>query len=533
MKSLSAAIAWEIWRKNRWGFGLLGALVLLCALLNSVLLRLFPDNPESEWLIPANVILMVFSYVALLAIFSHTEEDAKGSFGFPLRMFALPVRTGALVNRLILLGVTAVILVMVAWTNLLRSLGIDRMPIHYFLLLAATGLVLFQALVWSLASFPKTRALLLTALFFGLIYLGSLPFLPDPAWSRLEKEVTLSMLGVLSFSYLAALRGLQAERCGGWREWDAGHRLIRGFRQWRRHSAAFASPAAGQVWFEWRRNGLVPLSSFLALQLLIFVTMVRPVMAEGVTVLLSVVFGLNIFFVLPLWAILAGLTMARDGCSMRLPLSAFTAIRPISSGELVIAKLKTGGLLSLGASFLMVLYFFGLLVIDTEWRNMDRAFHNGPIVFLLFPVGIVVMTWHLMIGALPVWLTGRAPGFPWSLLVLIAGYFLAGNAGRWFYLHPESWEVLRWLLLIGWLMKLSVAAWAFRAGIRRDLLPSRFVWIYSGIWFAGSIVLVVSAYILCAGTSLPKHLIALIVSLLVPLARVALSPLALDWNRHR
>ena len=83
MKSLSAAIAWEIWRKNRWGFGLLGGLVLLCALLNSVLLRLFPNNPESEWLIPTNVILMVFSYVALLAIFSHTEEDAKGSFGFP------------------------------------------------------------------------------------------------------------------------------------------------------------------------------------------------------------------------------------------------------------------------------------------------------------------------------------------------------------------------------------------------------------------------------------------------------------------
>src|SRR5687768_1603010 len=133
MKSLSLTIAWEIWRKNRWGFVLLGALILLCALLNPVLLT--ADNSANEWAISTNVILMVFSYVALLAIFSHTEADAKGWFGFPARMFTLPVRTAALVNRLILFGVATVILVLFAWTSLLRSLGIDRIPIHYFLLL--------------------------------------------------------------------------------------------------------------------------------------------------------------------------------------------------------------------------------------------------------------------------------------------------------------------------------------------------------------------------------------------------------------
>ena len=285
--------------------------------------------------------------------------------------------------------------------------------------------------------------------------------------------MTLSLLGVLSLSYFTALSGVQAERCGGWREWGAGHRLIRRFRQLRPRSPTFASPSAGQMWFEWRRNGLVPLACFIALQLLILVSMVRPILAEGLSPPMGVVFGLDIFFVLPLWAVLGGLTIARDGASMRLPLSSFTAIRPVSSGELVIAKLKIGIILSIGASIPIVLYFFASLAGDPGWKNMERASHN--LVLLLFPVGIVVMTWHLMIGGLPVWLTGRAPGFPWSLLVLLAGYFCIGRIGSWFYSHPESWEVLSWLLVICFILKLSVSAWAFRAGIRRGLVSPRFV----------------------------------------------------------
>ena len=84
---------------------------------------------------------------------------------FSARMFALPVRTGALVNRLILLEWRQILSCLSGRSLFVRCGSRNADPL--FLLLAVTGLVLFQAIVWSLASFPKTRASLLTALFFS------------------------------------------------------------------------------------------------------------------------------------------------------------------------------------------------------------------------------------------------------------------------------------------------------------------------------------------------------------------------------
>ena len=124
-------------------------------------------------------------------------------------------------------------------------------------------------------------------------------------------------------------------------------------------------------------------------------------------------------------------------------------------------------------------------------------------------------------------LANRPARIPLVLLVLLAGYFCVGRIGSWFYSHPESWEVLSWLLVICFILKLSVSlglppgfAEISSPLVRLGPMPAfgSPAQLFSPCW------LISSALDFC-----PSSIsIALIVSLLFPSLRVALSPLALD-----
>ena len=106
MQSPAYAIAWEIWRKNRWGILIIVAAIPVWALFSRALVGpLQPSGDETlKMLWPvlvllADIVPMWVSLLALGVMFCFTEMDAqRGVPRFPSRLFTLPVRTRTLVT---------------------------------------------------------------------------------------------------------------------------------------------------------------------------------------------------------------------------------------------------------------------------------------------------------------------------------------------------------------------------------------------------------------------------------------------------
>ena len=86
------------------------------------------------------------------------------------------------------------------------------------------------------------------------------------------------------------------------------------------------------------------------------------------------------------------------------------------------------------------------------------------------------------------------------------------------------------------MVKLGLSYWGFRRSLRRGLLSPGFVIGYVGLWLSGAGGLAAWACSLAvSGMDWNPQVLALIPAtvLIVPLARIAVSPLALAMNRHR
>jgi hypothetical protein len=167
---------------------------------------------------------------------------------------------------------------------------------------------------------------------------------------------------------------------------------------------------------------------------------------------------------------------------------------------------------------------------------------------------VLALSFQVFIGTLPLNLTGRIPGFPWSLLPLLL--IIAGiiNAGFWTlkFLHGRDDRILLLLEILAVLvvLKLTVVFWGFWQALRRRLVSPRFVAGFVGLWVLvvvtvlpvilhtcnlHPIATVDPAKLLAIHAMMLKMAVILMLNtiLAIPLARIALSPLALAMNRHR
>ena len=173
------------------------------------------------------------------------------------------------------------------------------------------------------------------------------------------------------------------------------------------------------------------------------------------------------------------------------------------------------------------------------WAALRHFFPPGKaaagvaLTALLLPA----LTWKGLVGNLHVTLTGR----PWvnvtagaAGLVLLAGQ---AGAGYWAYLHPEAhaalWRLAWWGAAAAVALKLFVGGWAVRALYRRRLVPPRALAGWLAAWLLAALaVFAALAWLLPPGLADAAGC-AFAAVLTVPLARLALAPLALEWNRHR
>jgi hypothetical protein len=538
MRSPALALAWQLYRPNRWGFYAIAAGLTVLAVLS----RTLATHAAVQTLGGVSVILFVLTLLYVMSVFAYSELGPRGKHaGLPPRMLTLPMHTAALVAWPMLYGMIAAALLWLAavWLVFEPCGMMKKGDIWWPALVCAALTANFQAVAWTFVGSPLVRLVVAVTLL--------------PAWVvaavrsgviRDQYDLVPWLILLITGSYLLAVAGVMRDRRGAgsllaWLRARAGRAADR----LRRRRAPFASAARAQVWFEWRQKGLI-LPCLLGVFMLGLLLTV-PVTAFDAPLLLRV---LAAFVSLPLVAaFVVGFGMGkRSFWAKELGLTPYTATRPVSSGALALAKLQMAARSAAAAWALMlalaVLWVFlsgTRYEVGRWWERLSAG--RQPLEMWsavgLGLVGVVALTWGQLVGGLCLGLTGR----PW-VVNAVTGVYLAGAAGLgavgvWTAYHPTAYDavlVILWVqVVLALLAKLLVAAWAVRAVYRRGLLGAGTLGWLLAVWAVGTGSLVALNYLVIPAGPAPRHLIAAAQPLLLPLVRLMATPLALAWDRHR
>jgi hypothetical protein len=472
--------------------------------------------------------------------------------GFPPRLWQMPSPTRALVGWPMLWGSA-----LVGGMWLVLAVGVLR-PSGYPVALWWPGLLLavvltwLQTLMWLPFPLPWLRPIVLVPVV-SAVSIGPallIPFdVPEPWVCGL-----LALL--LLVAYGLALAGVTRARHGGVRRWEWPTRI----RAARSH-ADFASPARAHRWFEWRRCGYsFPLMvTFIALTCLPSLTTIARFVDDSAQAGIfffpqALLRELGSLWLTSAWLLVGLLFMAGTagpelgklpGRERKEQMAAFLATRPVSTGLLVRAKCAAAaqtilvgwGLLTVG--FLLWFATSGKASEMLEQFTALRQRHAaGPLWTSVGLVlgGAVVLSWLNVIGGL--WLGQVSRGWQTAIVVvLVFAWIGSSNAGVWVMKTPENWqrfvELLPWLTAATVGLKLLAACWSLRALRQRQLLSRRFLAAGVGGWLLVVVALFGVLAWLLPRTSVSLSALILGLAFLIPLTRLALAPLTLDWNRHR
>src|SRR5262249_49461373 len=151
--------------------------------------------------------------------------------------------------------------------------------------------------------------------------------------------------------------------------------------------------------------------------------------------------------------------------------------------------------------------------------------------------GLPALTWSWLVSHLWINLTGRNGVVGTMSLLATCGIPLLWLFVLWLSSHPESRAALiaaaPWALGVALLLKLLAGAlvvWGLR---RRRLVAGRALARLGVAWVAAALGIVALSLWLTPAELVSPWAVACGAVLLLPLVRLGLAPLALDWNRHR
>jgi hypothetical protein len=189
---------------------------------------------------------------------------------------------------------------------------------------------------------------------------------------------------------------------------------------WPRRKKVFRSAASAQLWYEWRRAGLLLPSSIGALLVLVIgplAWLLRDEPGSAVWIL-GWTLAMPIMLAFPLGK---GFSKA-DFWSADLSLPAFIAVRPLATGEMIVTKMKVAAL-SAAISWLLVLAFLSLwlplwadlapltMVRIGFWMAYGHSMWAEYAILTLFIAAGMFVTWKLLVGGLWVGLCGSRRAF--------------------------------------------------------------------------------------------------------------------------
>ncbi|HKQ40149.1 MAG TPA: hypothetical protein VJ063_18900, partial [Verrucomicrobiae bacterium] len=320
-------------------------------------------------LLTVNCLLMAGSLLFVFGSFNYTEFNPQKEWtGFPYRLFTLPVTTFRLVALPVTLGVGTVELVYVAWLNIVFAHGELIRP-GWFAVLIGAYMVFYQAILWTLAAFRILRTIVLGLIGTIFVAVAFLPFFAQYISSPwFSQKVLIGLLtGMALIVFFVTWWCVARQRCGGGRQNNGLKAFVERMADvLPSRSEGFASPAAAQFWFEWRRSGLLLPFCIAALLLLVIAPLswFMRNQSDGTLWLLAWTLALPMILAVPV-----GKGFSKpDFWSGDLSLPAFAAVRPLATGDMVVIKMKVAAWSAI-ISWLLVLAFLSIWL--PLWANMD------------------------------------------------------------------------------------------------------------------------------------------------------------------
>ena len=223
-----------------------------------------------------------------------------------------------------------------------------------------------------------------------------------------------------------------------------------------------------------------------------------------------------------------------------------TATLPMSTANMVSAKLK-GAALSTLATWLLVILMTFLAMIFTgtinevgEWWHARLSRYSAAEIITCIVavcVMLVVWTWKRMVDSLFLGLTGRKwviQGSIFAGMATVVGLVLIAT---WIKNDPDVFEhtrlLLPWLLGVFVCCRFAIAAWAMQRLLQRRLVGSGTLlgWSFAWLLVAGTLFGMLAWAV--PRELVPLHYVAFAILFIMPMAHLAATPLALAWNRHR
>jgi hypothetical protein len=575
MHTPSAALAWEFWRRHRARIITIVGVVLAFALVYPKLCALAGFNLSTPDALDAIVnsiskqqgfhsasqivhmlclILlacgpagaMVLSLLCVTWMFTLTAPDpkTKDPMTFPTRLFTLPVSTPFLFWWLVLAGQAAVVLLYGSWFCLVRLPHLEMFAVYQNCFGWMTLLALAQGIVWALAGWPLTRALMLIAVFFCFslslarfdIYNSSSLLQPFfNSWSLLRPflrgilELVLPALFILGL--VLGRAGLQKMRHGQWQGWNWDQILSRAnSRGEMRGPKRFASPAQAQSWFEWRRfaRRLCFYVAGLALLPLLIHVLVWSIASLGLLQDETTGGFAAFLLVVPLLIYWFAVVPSSQ------PDLPFMVLRPMTNGQMMMAMLKASAIGTMLSWALVLVAMYALSLLGNFYAVQHDQLPPRA-YWPIFLLGMMLLTWRMV--AVNLWYMWcgqrRLAGLP---ALILPAYFLCAIPLSILSQDAEFWNsfclLLPGLLAVLVAAKFLLAFLAFRVSLKRGLLAPSALRAYLGVWFllvAGLLTALVIPSHLSKELILPS---SLAIALLTPLARIGFCPISLAWNRH-
>ena len=550
----TGAMLWEIWGRHKVSFLWQG--VALAASAFFVYWKMHGASESfGDLLGVASLCCFLGAYLHLMFCFGYMEFDARRvQLGFPGRLLLKPVSTARLVLVPMVFGGAVVVTIFALWTGLVLP-HLSAINVSNLLWISTVLLSLFwwmQALEWSLPLLKVRSVVLLmvVVIHFLMLLLPGLVMTFAPVWTGQSGWLWGILYALLMSALPVAWIGLKLMRQGRWEGpswismlWSCLPTVrARGTRK------RFGSAFRAQFWLEWQRQGWL-LPGFTAAMALLVIPSAIFVGAKWTNVdapppeaILAVLLSGPLLLSGMMGPALAKFDLL--GSTRELPV--YISVRPMTNGGFVMAKLA----MALASSALTLLISVAgiclCLVIAGKWTVFSKAglvtplgpvsYLNGCLPVLLL---LVIMVWKNLMAGIGTGLTGR----PWIANLGTAWRGAAGMGLIALVMAVNLYEdfretLLHWLtgiLIVCLAAKIAVSIAAFVWGMRRNAITARAIGWIAGGWLVCGLFVAGYADHVCRAINRPDLWIWIALGgfLILPLADLAIAPLALTWNRHR
>lgn len=522
MRSISAAMTWDLWRRGRWTLGAVALTMLALPMLILWMIgNLLPDDQSAHLLNFLFVqTLLVTGIGALLAL---NMQNVRRLYPYPATTAAL--LNGQLVPSALLLAVGVVI-----WTFTANGLFELRWASWEPALFGIPALVAAYAAMWlCMGSLWMIPLLAVVCGVFGSWmkwHFG--PMFGDTvhAWSSITPAEAIALAVATVVSYRGALVGLARARRG---EPPISVGVVKWLESLSDRApladAPFPSAIAAQTWYFQQRGWIAPVTvlAFITFALVIWSFVSRDVVE------LVAAFANGCWFI-SIAAVLGGVVLGSVGSRDDVVMGQFLATRPITSLDLsrrlLIVAVKNLALAwIIWGTVLLVIMLVLRLSGHSPWSYLPPEFRWQSLA------GAMLLSWAAMASVIALALWGRARLVSQLFVGLSLGYVALMLLAK-FGLHDQAREALmHGLVAVTGLAFTAIPIVAFGAARKRGLIEGPVAVAAIAIWIA---LVGASMMSMPADFDLPRSSQFLLYgSLALVVAPIALAPLAITWNRTR